>query len=98
MPTKNKDIREKSTEQLGVEMNEKLKHLFNLRSQAVTEKLEDPSQLGKTRREIARLKTIIRERSLAVLRLPRSADGEEEIGDITAVSRRGRREAGRVQA
>jgi glycogen operon protein len=40
----------------------------------------------------------LRERSLALLRLPRSADGEEEIGDITAVSRRGRREAGRVQA
>jgi glycogen operon protein len=40
----------------------------------------------------------LRERSLAVLRLPRSAETEEEIGDIAAVSRRGRREVGRVQA
>ena len=40
------------------------KHLFNLRSQAVTEKLEDPSQIGKTRREIAQIKTTLREREI----------------------------------
>ena len=44
------------------ELTEKQKHLFDLRSQAVTEKLEDPSQIRKTRREIAQLKTILRER------------------------------------
>ncbi len=35
-----------------------------LRTQAVTEKLEDPSQLGKTRKEIARIKTILRQREV----------------------------------
>jgi large subunit ribosomal protein L29 len=57
-----KEIRERSTEALEHELTDQQKHLFELRSQAVTEKLEDPSQLLKTRREIARLKTILRER------------------------------------
>jgi large subunit ribosomal protein L29 len=56
-----KEIREKDVEALNHELVEKQKHLFDLRSQAVTEKLEDPSQLRKTRREIAQIKTIIRE-------------------------------------
>ncbi len=59
-----KEIREKNPEQLRSELNERQKHLFDLRSQAVTEKLEDPSQLGKTRKDIARIKTVIRQREL----------------------------------
>jgi large subunit ribosomal protein L29 len=59
-----KEIREKETGHLKEELAEKRKHLFDLRSQAVTEKLEDPSQLGKTRREIARMQTILRQREL----------------------------------
>ena len=35
-----------------------------VRSQAVTEKLEDPSQLRKTKKDIARIKTVIRQRDL----------------------------------
>ena len=59
-----KEIREKETEALSHELKDKQKHLFDLRSQAVTEKLEDPSQLKKTRKEIARIKTILRERAI----------------------------------
>jgi large subunit ribosomal protein L29 len=58
-----KEIREKDVEALKHELIEKQKHMFDLRSQAVTEKLEDPSQLRKTRREIAQIKTIINERA-----------------------------------
>ncbi len=61
-----KELREKPTDALTSELKDKQKHLFDLRSQAVTEKLEDPSQLGKTRREIAQLKTLVHERELAV--------------------------------
>jgi large subunit ribosomal protein L29 len=57
-----KEQREKENNVLERELKEKQKHLFDLRSQAVTEKLEDPSQIRKTRREIAQLKTILRER------------------------------------
>jgi large subunit ribosomal protein L29 len=65
MKAKLKELRDKSVEDLQREILEKQKHLFDLRSQAVTEKLEDPTQLTKTRKEIARIKTIIRERQLA---------------------------------
>ncbi len=61
---KTKEIREKTTEALQHELADRQKHLFDLRSQAVTEKLEDPSQLFKTRHEIARMKTILRERQI----------------------------------
>jgi large subunit ribosomal protein L29 len=61
---KMKEILEKQTEQLSHELVEKQKHLFDLRSQAVTEKLEDPSQLGKTKKDIARIKTVLRQRQL----------------------------------
>ncbi len=59
-----KEIREKETTQLNHELVERQKHMFDLRSQAVTEKLEDPSQLRKTRKDIARIRTVIRQREL----------------------------------
>ena len=59
-----KELREKETGHLKHELVEQQKHLFELRSQAVTEKLEDPTQLFKARREIAQLKTILRERQI----------------------------------
>jgi large subunit ribosomal protein L29 len=62
---KAKQIRELEISHLRHEMADKQKHLFTLRTQAVTEKLENPTQLGKTRREIARFKTILREREMA---------------------------------
>jgi large subunit ribosomal protein L29 len=60
-----KEIREKETDHLRHELAERQKHLFVLRGQAVTEKLEDPSQLTKTRKDIARIKTVIHERQIA---------------------------------
>ena len=59
-----KEVREKETGHLQHELVEKQKHLFDLRSQAVTEKLEDPSQLRKTKKDIARIKTVLRQRTL----------------------------------
>lgn len=59
-----KEIREKQTNHIRLELEEQRKHLFDLRSQAVTEKLEDPSQLLKTRKDIARMMTVLREREV----------------------------------
>ena len=59
-----KEIREKETDHLKHELAEKRKHLFDLRSQAVTEKLENPSQLRKTRKDIARMQTILKQREI----------------------------------
>lgn len=68
-----KEIREKQTEQLKNELNDRRKHLFDLRSQAVTEKLEDPSQLRKTKKEIARILTVIKQRELEEKKAPAAA-------------------------
>ena len=58
------DIRASKTDELHSELDRLRRHLFDLRSQAVTEKLEDPTQLGKTKREIARHLTVMRERGV----------------------------------
>lgn len=59
-----KEMKEKEVDVLEQELTAQTKHLFDLRSQATTEKLEDPTQIGKTRRGIARLKTILHQRKL----------------------------------
>ena len=59
-----KEMRERETGQLEHELKDRYKHLFDLRAQAVTEKLEDPSQLKKTRKEIARIRTVLRQREI----------------------------------
>ncbi len=56
------DIRELKTDELHNELDRLRRHLFDLRSQRVTEKLEDPTQLVKTKKDIARLLTVLTER------------------------------------
>jgi len=56
------EIRHLSNEELHNELDRLRRHLFELRSQSVTEKLEDPSQLSKAKREIARILTVLRDR------------------------------------
>ena len=60
-----KEINDQNDEQLTKLLVEKKRHLFDLRTQAVTEKLEDPSQLGKTKKDIARIQTVVRSRQIA---------------------------------
>ena len=72
-----KEIRDKQTAALELEMKDLQKHLFDLRTQAVTEKLENPSQLKKTRREIARLKTILHERAMVEAKKPVAKEPEK---------------------
>ena len=55
-------IRAMKVDELHAELERLRRHLFDLRAQAVTEKLEDSTQLGKARRDIARLLTVMKER------------------------------------
>ncbi len=63
--SKAKELREMSDDQLEFSLQEAKQSLFNLKFQASTEKLDAPSNLKKTRREIARLNTVLRERQIA---------------------------------
>ena len=60
-----KKIREMSEAELNSELVRMKKDLFNLRSQHVTGQLENPIKMRETKRDIARVKTIIREKELA---------------------------------
>jgi large subunit ribosomal protein L29 len=52
-------------EQLDLALKDVVKNLFHLRFQSATDRLETPSEIKKAKREIARIKTIQRERQLA---------------------------------
>ncbi|MCH7812542.1 MAG: 50S ribosomal protein L29 [Planctomycetes bacterium] len=56
------EMREMKTEALHNDLDRLRRHLFDLRGQAVTEKLVNPNQLSQTRRDIARLFTVLQER------------------------------------
>ncbi|MFA5251468.1 MAG: 50S ribosomal protein L29 [Phycisphaerae bacterium] len=61
---KAQQYREMSPDELKDKLDEMQRHFFDLRSQAVTEKLENSKALINVRRDIARIKTIMRESSL----------------------------------
>jgi large subunit ribosomal protein L29 len=65
MAIKTKDLRGMSDEQLGLTLKDVEKHLFQLRFQSATDRLETPSEMRKARREIARIKTVQRQKELA---------------------------------
>lgn len=58
------ETRKLSAEELTKQLEEAHRELFNLRFQLATNQLTDYSGIRKARRNIARIKTIIREREL----------------------------------
>lgn len=57
------ELRAKSVGELNQEVLELLKAQFSLRMQLATQQLGNTSQLGKVRRDIARVRTILREKA-----------------------------------
>jgi large subunit ribosomal protein L29 len=64
---KNNELRDMSGEQLRLLLKETIEHLFRLRLQSQTERLDAPSELRKNRRLIARIRTVQREREIAAV-------------------------------
>ena len=62
------DIRGLSDEDVTSRIAELERERFNLRFKSGTQTLEDPLRLRVVRKELARLKTIVRERQLGVVR------------------------------
>jgi len=56
------EIRDMKTEELHQELDRLRRHLFDLRAQAVTEKLENPNRITQAKRDIARIFTVMTER------------------------------------
>ena len=60
-----KDVRVMNADELTVKLDDLKKDLFNLRLQHATNQLDNPIKIADVKRDIARVKTIMRERELA---------------------------------
>jgi large subunit ribosomal protein L29 len=60
------EMRNLSQVEIGRRLDEAHQELFNLRFQYATGQLKNTARLGQVRREIARLRSLMRERELAV--------------------------------
>ena len=59
---KAREMRGLSNEELQRQLDERLREHFNLRFQSVTEQVENFAQMSEIKRDIARMKTVLRER------------------------------------
>ena len=59
------ELRSKNTDELNNELIELRRAQFSLRMQAGTQQLNNPDQVKKTRRNIARVKTVLAEKAKA---------------------------------
>ena len=91
--TKASEFRELHDEELENRLAEASQELFNLRFQHVTGQLDNYARLGQVRRDLARIKTLLREREIE------AADAEEAAEQAEfeeqARARRARVEASR---
>lgn len=78
------ELKEKSTEDLQARMETLQAESFNLKFQLATEQISNTARLKKTRKDLARIKTLIRERELGIQPAPEvdetdtgAAEGEE---------------------
>jgi len=62
------ELRQKSVEELKQELQELKNELFKLRFQHATNQLDNPMKLKSVKKDIARVKTIIREMELGIKR------------------------------
>jgi large subunit ribosomal protein L29 len=63
---KAKELRDKSVNELNQSVVDLKTELFNLRFQLATGELDNPMRINKVKKDIARVKTILRERELNV--------------------------------
>ncbi|MGJ8618852.1 MAG: 50S ribosomal protein L29 [Methylophilaceae bacterium] len=59
------DLRSKNIDELSNELIELRRAQFSLRMQSATQQLNNPDQMKKTRRDIARIKTVLAEKAKA---------------------------------
>ncbi len=65
---KAKEVRDLSVNELEVKLGELKEELFNLRFQLATGQLDNPLRISAVRKNIARVKTVMRERELNIKR------------------------------
>ncbi len=91
--TKAAELRELHDKELENRLVEASQELFNLRFQHVTGQLDNYSRLGQVRRDLARIKTLLREREIEAAEAEEAAE-QAEVEEQTR-ARRARVEASR---
>lgn len=82
---KSSELRGMSDEQLALTLTDTEKHMFQLRFQSATDRLETPSEIRKAKRDIARIKTEQRTRELKTL----AGQPDEQIAAALALAEKG---------
>jgi large subunit ribosomal protein L29 len=84
-----KDIREMGEADINARIAELQRERFNLRVQSGTRTLDDPLRLRVIRRDVARLKTVLKEKVIGL----QFAEGKADAGRGTRDAKGGKREA-----
>jgi large subunit ribosomal protein L29 len=63
---KAREVHQLSTDELGERLRESYQELFNLRFQKANREISNTARIGQVKKDIARLKTVIRERDLGI--------------------------------
>ena len=74
------ELRSKSDADLGKELNDLLKAQFSLRMQLATQQLNNTSEIKKVRRDIARVRTLIAEKTVGQMPVGGKAIAEKAVG------------------
>lgn len=69
-------LRELSYEDLEIKLSESLESLQNLKFQQALQQLEDGTSISKIKKEIAQLKTIIKEHNLEIRKIEGVVNGK----------------------
>lgn len=80
-----KELQKESDEQLTATLADTEKHLFQLRFQSATDRLETPSEIRKAKKDIARIRTLQRQRELVEL----STAPDSELKKALALAEKG---------
>ncbi len=59
------DVRDLTTDEIRDQITQKQEELFRLRFRGATQQLENPTLIKSLRRDVARMRTILREREMA---------------------------------
>ena len=59
------EIRDLTTDEMREQITQKQEELFRLRFRGATQQLENPALIKSLRRDVARMRTILREREMA---------------------------------
>ena len=79
------ELKKENDEQLKLSLAETEKHLFKLRFQSATDRLETPSEIRKARADIARIKTEQRRREIVA----QAKQSDEQLATTAALAEKG---------